>query len=94
MQCVLGLGKKLLSTGFELHESEVVILLGALSGCLTHHKTKFMNFVCEINSVMNESPLYKEKTFRFWINSFNDTNAPIDEILHMMIHSCADMIPS
>ena len=43
---------------------------------------------------MNDLAMYKEKAFRFWINSFNDSNAPIDEILHMMIHSCADMIPS
>lgn len=42
---------------------------------------------------MNAS-VYKEKAFRYWINSFNDADAPIDEILHVMIKSCADMIPS
>lgn len=93
MICLCNLTKRLLQSGFELHESEIVIILGALSGCLIYHKKNYIDFVCEINSVMNAS-VYKEKAFRYWINSFNDADAPIDEILHVMIKSCADMIPS
>ena len=43
---------------------------------------------------MNSSSLYKEKAFRYWINSFNDPDAPIDELLHVLINSCEDMISS
>ena len=46
MACVFGLAKRLLLSAFELYECEVVILLGALSGCLIHHKNKFINLVC------------------------------------------------
>ena len=42
---------------------------------------------------MNSSPLYKEKAFRYWINSVHEPEAPIDEILHVMIKSFADKIP-
>jgi cAMP phosphodiesterase len=50
--------------------------------------------ISKINSYLNQHPLYKERTFRFWINSFNDPSAPVDEILNLIVNSCSDMIPS
>lgn len=56
----------------------MVTLLGAMLCCLSIHKSAFLNSISRINLVFNSSPVYKEKAFRFWINSFNEHNAPVD----------------
>lgn len=60
--------------------------------CLTIHKSAYMNSIAQINLFFNSHQLYKEKAFRFWINSFNELNAPVEQILTLLVNSYEDMI--
>jgi hypothetical protein len=66
--------------------------LGALIACLRIHKFQYLKQIININAYLTKQPLYGEKTFTFWINSSNDANAPIDEILNLLVNSCPEML--
>ena len=61
---------------------------------MVNHQKIFLNLVCDVINVMKECEPYKDKVFRFWINSFNDSEAPIDEIVSMIIRCFENEIPS
>jgi hypothetical protein len=94
LECIFGLFLKLITSGFELHEDELNTLLAALVGCLSIHKSLYLKPVADLSLHLNERLSYKEKAFRFWINSFNDSSAPVDEILKLIVTAYHDMIPS
>lgn len=85
---------RLITPSFTLHETEIVLFLTTLLTSLHLHRMHFIEPTISVNRLLNQHPLYQEKSFRFWINSFNDPTTPVDEVLQLLVSGFPDMIPS